>query len=125
MDDPSELGNGLTVIDLNWIMLLSGTVLPFLVALVTARLAWAGLKAIVLAALAAIAGLLNELYTAAGVIADIDWSSAGANAVTTFLIAVGFHFGLWRPVNLTGVNGTLQQSVPQGVGGRHSRPDGH
>jgi hypothetical protein len=123
MDDIAELGNGVTVIDLNWVMLLSGTVLPFLVALVTARVAWAGLKAIVLAALAAIAGLLNELYTASGVLADIDWSSAGANAITTFLIAVGFHFGLWRPTNLTGVNGAVQQSVPQGVG-RHSRPDG-
>jgi hypothetical protein len=124
MDDP-DLGNGLTVIDLNWITLLSGTLLPFLVALVTARLAWAGLKAIVLAVLAAIAGLINELYGASGVLANVDWSSAGANAVTTFLIAVGFHFGLWRPVNLTGANGTLQQSVPQGVGGRHSRPDGY
>jgi hypothetical protein len=124
MDDP-DLGNGLTVIDLNWITLLSGTLLPFLVALVTARLAWAGLKAIVLAVLAAIAGLINELYGASGVLANVDWSSAGANAVTTFLIAVGFHFGLWRPVNLTGANGTVQQSLPQGVGGRHSRPDGY
>jgi hypothetical protein len=123
VEDVAELGNGVTVIDLNWIMLLSGTVLPFLVALVTARLAWAGLKAIVLAVLAALAGLLNELYTASGVVADIDWSSAGANAVTTFLIAVGFHFGLWRPTNLTGVNGTVQQSAPAGIG-RHSRPDG-
>jgi hypothetical protein len=120
----AELGNGLTVIDLNWIMLLSGTVLPFLVALVTARVAWAGLKAIVLAVLAALAGLLNELYTAAGVVADIDWSSAGANAITTFLIAVGMHFGLWKPTNLTGDQGAVQQAVPQGVGGRHSRPDG-
>lgn len=124
MEDVTELGNGLTVIDLNWVMLVSGTVLPFLVALVTARLASAGVKAVVLAALAAIAGLVNELYTASGVLADVDWSSAGANAITTFLIAVGFHFGLWRPTGITGVNGSVQQAVPQGVGGRHSRPDG-
>jgi hypothetical protein len=99
-------------------------VLPFLVALVTARLARAGLKAIVLAALAAVAGFANELYTASGILANVDVSSACANAITTFLIAVGMHFGLWRPTNLTGVNGTVQHKVPQGVGGRHSRPDG-
>jgi hypothetical protein len=124
MDELAELGNGVTVIDLNWIMLVSGTVLPFLVALVTARLAWAGVKAIVLAVLAAISGLLNELYTASGVLGDVDWSSAGANAITTFLIATGFHFGLWKPTNLTGAGGTVQQAVPAGVGGKHSRPDG-
>lgn len=124
MDDPTELGNGLTVIDLNWIMLLSGVVLPFLVALITARVASSGVKAIVLAVLAAISGLVNELYTASGVLADVDWSSAGANAITTFLIAVGMHFGLWKPTNLTGANGAVQQTVPQGVGGRHARPDG-
>jgi small-conductance mechanosensitive channel len=104
VENMADLGNGVTVIDLNWIMLVSGTVLPFLVALVTARLARAGLKAIVLAALAAVAGFAND--------------------ITTFLIAVGMHFGLWRPTNLTGVNGTVQHKVPQGVGGRHSRPDG-
>jgi hypothetical protein len=108
VENMADLGNGVTVIDLNWIMLVSGTVLPFLV----------------LAALAAVAGFANELYTASGILANVDVSSACANAITTFLIAVGMHFGLWRPTNLTGVNGTVQHKVPQGVGGRHSRPDG-
>ncbi|QJY46638.1 hypothetical protein [Pseudonocardia broussonetiae] len=107
------------MIDLNWLLLLTGTVLPILTGLVTARVAHPGLKAVVLAALSAVAGLLNELYSVAGDTTAYDWSAGGANAVTVFLLGVGLHYGLLKPTGITGSEGGVQRAVPAGIGGGH------
>lgn len=105
------------MIDLNWLLVLSGTLLPILTGLVTARVAHPGLKATVLALLSAVAGLLNELYSVAGNAALYDWSAGLANAVTVFLVGVGLHYGLLRPTGVTGSDGGVQRAVPGGIGG--------
>lgn len=107
------------MIDLNWLLLLTGTVLPVITGLATNRLAHPGLKAAVLALLSAVAGLLNELYSVGGDTLAYDWSAGLANAVTVFLLAVGLHFGLLKPTGVTGANGGVQTAVPSGLGGRH------
>jgi hypothetical protein len=110
------------LIDLNWLMLLSGVLLPMLVALATAQVANSGVKALVLAVLAAVSGLANELYSVGGDLGAYDWNSGLANAVTTFLVGVGLHYGLLKPLNITGRTGVIQDSVPAGVGDTGVRP---
>lgn len=107
-----------TVLDLNWLTVVLGVVLPLITGLVTSRLAHAGLKAVVLALLSAIGGLLNELYSVGGNVDLYDWSAGLANALTVFLLAVGLHFGLLKPVGATGANGVTQTAVPGGLGSR-------
>jgi hypothetical protein len=102
------------MLDLNWLTLVLGLVLPMLTGLVTARLAHAGLKAAVLAVLSAVGGIGNELYSVGGVLAGFDWSAALANAVSVFLIGVGLHYGLLAPTGVTGKNGTLQTGALEG-----------
>ena len=107
------------MLDLNWLTLVLGIGLPMLTGLVTSRLAHAGLKAVVLALLSAVGGIVSELYSVGGVLAGFDWSAALADATTVFLIAVGMHYGLLKPAGVTGSNGTLQTgALAGGLGGR-------
>lgn len=78
--------------------LVVSTILPILVGLVTTRVTHGGTKAVLLAALAAVTGLLTELLAAvqAGVAYDI--GNGLVLALTAFLVAVAMHFGLWKPV---------------------------
>jgi len=93
------------------LQLLAGTVLPLLVGLVTTRETSPGKRAIYLAALSVVISLLTEIASAlqAGVVYNL--GTALVAALVTFLIAVGTHFGLWKP---TGVATTLQD-----VGAKH------
>lgn len=104
------------MIDLNWLLVVTGTALPMIVALTTAQVANAGLKAVTLAALAAVGGVGNELVSVGGNVAAFDWSASGANALTVFLIGVGLHYGLLKPAGLTGSSGSIQSSVTGGIG---------
>lgn len=104
------------MIDINWLTLVLGTGLPMLVAFITAQEANAGLKAVVLAGLAAVGGILQELVSVSGDLGALDWNASLANATTVFLIAVGAHFGLLKPVGLTGSDGSIQSNVSSGIG---------
>lgn len=80
------------------IQLVVSTVLPLLVGLVTKVTTHAGIKAVLLAAFALATSLLTELGEA---FARGDTYDAGRGlllALPTFLIAVGLHYGLWKPV---------------------------
>jgi hypothetical protein len=115
------------MIDLSWVTLLLGVVLPLLTGLATARFAHPGVKAGVLAALSAAGGLVSELYDVGGELGAVDWSAAGADAVAVFLIGVGLHFGLLKPAGVTGADGVVQTGpLSGGLGARpgaHRRPD--
>lgn len=113
-----DAGATVPTLDLNWLTVVLGVVLPMLTGLVTNRLAHPGLKAVVLAFLAAVGGLLNELYTVGGNVAAYDWSAGLANALTVFLVAVGLHYGILKPTGITGTNGTVQTgALSGGLGG--------
>jgi len=91
---------------LSWpliIGLLVSTVLPLVVGLVTTRVTHSGAKAALLAGLAAVTGFLSELGNALTSGSTYDVGTGLVFALTSFLVAVGFHYGLLKPVGATAV----------------------
>lgn len=106
----------------SWIQILTllvSVVLPILVALVTQRLASPAVKAAILAFLAALLGFCSELLDALTSHTAYNLGPALLTWLTSFLIAVAMHFGLWKPVGVTGATGAVATAVPAGVGGKH------
>jgi hypothetical protein len=99
---------------------LVGTLLPILVALVTARVASGAVKAVVLLLLSAVSSFLSEWLVALNSAATFDFSQAAYGVLLTFVVAVAGHFGFWKPADVTGSEGSVQRSVSGGVGGRHA-----
>lgn len=91
--------------------LVASTVFPLLVGLVTTRDTNPGRKAVLLAALSVLAPLVSELAHALATGAVYDLGQALFVALTAFLVAVGLHYGLWKP---TGVS-----AVAQDAGAKH------
>lgn len=88
----------------DWIQLLTLTVtvlLPLIVGLVTTSAVTAATKAILLAALAATSGLGAELLDALTSGQPYDLDAGLTTALAAFLIAVGLHYGLWKPTGLS------------------------
>lgn len=80
------------------IQLLVSTVLPLLVGLVTKTVTRGGVKAVLLALFSLISALLTELAAAITQGVTYDLGKGLLLALPTFLIAVGLHYGLWKPV---------------------------
>lgn len=97
------------------ISLLVGTVLPVVVAVVTARVSHPGVKAVTLLALAAVSSFLSEWLVAINTAAVFDFSQAGLGVLVTFVAAVAAHFGWWKPIAVTGSAGTVQSALPKGI----------
>lgn len=95
------------------LQLVGATILPLLVGLVTTRETNPGRKAIYLAALSVLISLLAEIVSALQTGVTYNLGTALLAALGTFLIAVGTHYGLWKP---TGAAGALQDV---GANGRH------
>lgn len=81
--------------------LLVSIILPLLVGLVTTRVTKPGTKAVLLAALSAVTGLLTELAAAANAGVAYNIGSGLVLALGAFLTAVGLHYGLWKPTELS------------------------
>jgi hypothetical protein len=108
-----------TAVTLNtvYVGLLVSTVLPNLTALITARLATSRYKAAVLGGLSVIAGAAQQVMNAHGTFVPktlLLWSAG------TFATSVVAHYGLLKPVGLTGSAGTLARTLPGGIGGNTS-----
>lgn len=83
----------------------SGTVFPVLVGLVTSKVTSSGLQAVYLAALSVLAPLVGSAATALQNHTPFDLGTALMTAIATFVTAVAFHFGLWKS---TGVADKVQ-----------------
>jgi hypothetical protein len=94
--------------------LVLAAVLPILTALVTARFAASSIKTLVLVALTVISTALQSVLADGG---TFEVRPFVMTTVLQFLMSVGFHFGLLKPVNITGAQGAVAQAVPAGVGG--------
>ncbi|RTL65898.1 MAG: hypothetical protein EKK42_20345 [Pseudonocardiaceae bacterium] len=103
------------MIDINWLLVLTAFVVPMLTALVTKQVSHSGVKAAVLAALSAVGGVLTEIQSVSGDLSAMSWNASLANAVGVFLAGVGLHYGLLRPVGITGSTGAIQEKVPGGI----------
>lgn len=81
--------------------LIVSVVLPLLVGLVTTRVTASGTKAVLLAALASITGLGTELVNAVNTGTSYDLGTGIILALSSFLIAVGIHAGIYKPTGAT------------------------
>lgn len=93
-------GEPAIVVDVSWplvIGLLVSTILPLIVGLVTKYQTRPGVRAVLLAGLAALTGLLTELGNALTSGTTYNLGTGLLLALTAFLVAVGFHFGLLKP----------------------------
>lgn len=86
--------------------LLISTVLPLLVGLVTKTVTSAGAKAALLAGLAAVNGLAVEFAAALNSGEPYNLGTGLLVALGSFLVAVGLHYGLYKP---TGTSESLQK----------------
>lgn len=99
------------IFDVNWTLILGlvvSTILPLIVGLVTKVVTAPGTRAIILAALAAVTGLGTELLNALTTGTPYDLGTGLVLAVTSFLVAVGLHFGIWKP---TGASESAQRAL--------------
>lgn len=81
--------------------LLVSTILPLIVGLVTKAVTRPGVKAVTLAALSAVTGLGSEALAAHSAGVDYDLGQGILLAFTAFIVAVGMHYGLWKPTTAT------------------------
>lgn len=81
--------------------LLVSTVLPLLVGLVTTSNTKSGVKAVLLAALSAITGLVTEFAAAVDAGVAYNLGSGLVLALGAFLVGVGLHKGLYSPTTLS------------------------
>lgn len=108
---------GTTISLSQWLAAAVGTVLPIIVAIVTARVADGAVKALVLLVLAAISGYLISWLDALNDGVAFNFSQASFTAVLGFIVAVASHFGIWKPTAVTGSGGVIQSRIPGGLGG--------
>ena len=78
-----------------------GTVLPLLVGLLSTREVHPGVKAAGLALISLVSSLLTEFGASLAAGVDYDWGVGLLGALPTFLVAVGMHYGLWKPSGLS------------------------
>lgn len=81
--------------------LLVTTVLPLLVGLVTKSNTSSGVKAALLAGLAALTGIGTELLVSIQAGTPYDLGTGLVFAVASFITSVGLHYGLYKPTGTT------------------------
>ena len=86
--------------------LVVSVVLPLLVGLVTKVSTSSNMKAVLLALLAAVNGVIVEVVAALNSGEVFNLGTALVLALGSFLVAVGLHFGIYKP---TGTSEKLQQ----------------
>jgi len=72
---------------------LVGVFLPILVAVITQKVTHSGVKAVVLAALSAVSGVLVAAQQAGGLVTK----EAVTAAFLTWVVAVATYYGFWKP----------------------------
>jgi hypothetical protein len=107
------------VVDTYWLTLLTGVVLPMVVALVTKKVASGAVKSLTLLFLSIVAGVITQVIQNGGSFEV--WTTVG-NILLTFATGVIAHFGLLQPLKVTGKTGAIQTAVPGGIGSTASNP---
>jgi hypothetical protein len=100
-------------VDAVWLDLVMGTVLPIVVAIVKRRYGRVWVGAVLLAVLAAAEAVLREVMGANG---RFDIKPVLIHFFLTFISGVAMHFGLLKPVGVTGDEGAVQRVIPAGIG---------
>lgn len=92
--------------------LVIGVVLPFVVSLVTAKVASGRVKAFALLVLS----LLSASVVAAVADDSFSWNEVLNDAIVIWPTAILTHYGFWKPTNVTGAEGVINAVVPGGLG---------
>lgn len=95
--------------------LIVSTILPLLVGLVTKAVTNSSVKAILLAALSAITGLGTELLNAITANQPYDIGTGIVLAFTAFIVAVGIHYGIYKPTGATAAVQAVGNTSPNTV----------
>jgi hypothetical protein len=100
-------------IDPTYLEIILSAVLPLIVAVVTKQLAAGWVKTGVLIVLSVATGVVSQLAANDGTFV---LGHMLADAGLALLVAVAAHFGVWKPIGLTGSAGALARIVPGGIG---------
>lgn len=111
--------NTTVLIDPTILQITLGVILPMVVALVTRRFTDGSVKAITLLGLSTLSGVLTQVAADGGSFAF--WPTVLA-AMETFAMGVLAHYGLWKPIQVTGDDGVINRLVPGGLVGT-PKPD--
>jgi hypothetical protein len=103
---------------LQWLNLLINILLPMVVAGITARTADGWAKAVTLLILSAVSGFGLSVIEAYNAGMPPDLGKSAWVALVGLIVAIGTHFGLWKPGGLTGSAGLIQTRMPGGFGGQ-------
>ncbi len=104
----------MVAVPLDLLNLLLAAVLPMVTAIITARFANSAVKSLTLVALTVITTALQTIFDDGG---QFEVRPFLITTAMQFMLSVGLHFGLLKPVKVTGENGAIAQAVPAGVGG--------
>lgn len=91
---------------LGLLTLLAQVILPVIVAVVTRAHASAAVKSVTLLALTAVAQFVALWVDNFN---DFNWKNVAFNVLVGFLVSVVMHFGLWKPVGVTGTEGSASK----------------
>jgi hypothetical protein len=90
--------------------------LPLLQQAVTNISAPPPVKVAVTALLSAVVGFITPFVSGLQQWADFNWQLALLSIGSVFLTSVLSHYGLWKPAGVTGVDGSLSNKLPGGIG---------
>lgn len=111
--------NGFEIIlDLSTWAVIGGTFVPILVGVLTKVNLHGGVKAVVNLVLSCIVGLIATAQTTDGVLSQEAIFAAGLALVTS----MAMHFGVWKPMEVTGSSGVVQRATARfGLGGERAK----
>lgn len=87
-------------------------VIPWLTAVITRWDAASWLKAVVTLVLTSVTGVVSSWQLDPA----YDWKHGVLFAFEGFIVAVGAHFGLWKPACISGSQGAIARALPSGIG---------
>lgn len=90
--------------DLNvWqvVQLVVAVILPVVVGLVTTKVTNSNVKAVLLLVVSALTAFLTELLASVNAGVPFDAATALLATLTTFIIGVALHYGLWKPTGVS------------------------
>jgi len=91
-------------------------VLPLVHSWVTNVSAPEQVKVVITALLAAVTGFVTPFISGIQSWTDFDWKLAVLSIASVFFTSVLSHYGLWKPLTVTGSDGSIQARAPGGFG---------
>jgi hypothetical protein len=105
--------NSIVSVDTSYLDIALSVVLPMIVALITKQFAETWVKAIALLVLSALTATVTDMLSHGGTFV---LGPTIGEFILTFVIATGLHYGLLKPIGVTGSSGAIAKVFPGGIG---------